>query len=129
MKGFSRRALSVDGLQPVGAYSQAIMFGPWVFLSGQIPLIPGTGEIVKGDIASQTERVMKNIQYILSVHQMSFQHIMKTSIFLKNMDHFPIVNRVYSAYFKEPFPARSCVAVQDLPKGVDIEIEAMACLK
>ena len=129
MKGFSRRAFSIDGLKPVGAYSQAIMVGPWLFLSGQVPLIPNTEEIIKGDIVAQTERVMKNIQHILSAHHMNFQHIVKTSIFLKNMDHFPSVNRVYSSYFEEPFPARSCVAVQDLPKGVDIEIESMACLK
>ena len=129
MSELSRRALSLGGPKPVGAYSQAIAVGPWLFLSGQIPLIPETGEIVKGDIIPQTERVMKNIQMVLLANHMDFDNVVKAGIFLKNMGHFSAVNEVYSRYFKKPFPARSCVAVQDLPKGVDIEIEAIACLK
>ena len=129
MNKLSRRAILIGGPKPVGAYSPAVAIGPWLFLSGQIPLIPETGEIVKGDIASQTERVMKNIQEILLANHMDFHHIVKAGIFLKSMDHFSSVNEIYSQYFKDTFPARSCIAVQDLPKGVDIEIEAIAFLE
>jgi len=113
--------------KPVGSYSQAISVGDWLFLSGQIPIIPETGEILSGDIAMQTKRVMKNIQCILKAHGMDFNHIIKSGIFLKNMDDFSAVNEVYSQCFSKPFPARSCVAVKSLPKDVDIEIEAIAC--
>ena len=111
---------------PAGAYSQAIFAGPWLFLSGQIPVIPETGKTVSGDIVSQTERVMNNIEAILKANNMDFNNVVKTSVFLKNMDHFSSFNEVYSRYFKKPFPARSCVAVLDLPKEVDIEIETIA---
>ena len=129
MSELSRRAPSLGGPQPVGAYSPAISVGPWLFLSGQIPLIPETGEVMKGDIISQAERVMKNIEVVLLANSMSFDNVVKAGIFLKNMDHFSAVNEVYSRYFKKPFPARSCVAVQDLPKGADVEIEVIAYLK
>lgn len=112
--------------QPLGPYSQAIAVGSWLFLSGQIPMIPETGEVISGDITAQTERVMKNIKEILHAHQMDFQHIVKVGIFLKNMEHFSAVNAIYGKYFQEPFPARFCVEVSELPKRVDIEIEATA---
>jgi len=114
--------------EPVGAYSQAVFAGPWLFLSGQIPIIPETGKIVSGNIVSQTERVMNNIEAVLKANNMSFNNVVKTSVFLKNMDHFSSFNAVYSRYFKKPFPTRSCVAVLELPKGVDIEIETIAFL-
>ena len=110
----------------VGPYSQAILAGPFLFLSGQIPIEPKSQKLLAGDIHSQTERVMKNIQAVLHAAQMNFSHVIKTLVFLKNMDHFPVVNDVYSKYFSEPFPARSCVTVQELPKGADIEIELVA---
>lgn len=112
--------------KPVGPYSQAVAVGSWLFLSGQIPIDPDTEQMISGDIVSQTERVMQNIQAVLKAHNMSFNHVVKVSIFLKNMDHFSSVNEVYSRYFTKPFPARSCVAVRELPKGVDIEIEVIA---
>ena len=112
--------------KPVGPYSQAIAVGSWLFLSGQIPIDPHTEKIISGDIVSQTKRVMQNIQAVLEAHNMNFSHVVKAGVFLKNMDHFSSVNEVYSRYFKEPFPARSCVAVQELPKGVDVEIEIIA---
>ena len=114
---------------PVGPYSQAVFAGPFLFLSGQIPLDPENQKLLTGDIRSQTERVMKNIKAVLQAAQMDFFHVIKTSIFLKEMNHFSVVNDVYGKYFTEPFPARSCVAVQELPKGADIEIELIAFKK
>ncbi len=121
-----KEVLSSLAPQPVGSYSQAVTVGPWFFLSGQIPLVPETGEMISGDIAVQTERVMKNIKAVLEAHRMSFNHVVKTGIFLKNMDDFAVVNEVYSRYFEKPFPARSCVAVSELPKSSNIEIEVIA---
>ena len=121
-----KSVLSELAPKPLGPYSQAIAVDSWLFLSGQIPMIPETGEIVSGDITAQTERVLQNIKAVLHAHQMDFQHIVKASIFLKNMECFSSVNAVYSKYFKKPFPARSCVEVSGLPKGVDVEIEAIA---
>jgi 2-iminobutanoate/2-iminopropanoate deaminase len=121
-----KSVFSPSAPKPVGSYSQAIAIGSFLFLSGQIPIDPDTEKIISGDIVSQTERVMQNIQAVLKAHDMDFSHVVKAGIFLKNMDHFSSVNEVYSQYFKEPFPARSCVAVRELPKGVDIEIEVIA---
>ena len=121
-----KSVFSPSAPKPVGSYSQAIATGSFLFLSGQIPIDPDTEKIISGDIVSQTERVMQNIQAVLKAHDMDFSHVVKAGIFLKNMDHFSSVNEVYSRYFKEPFPARSCVAVRELPKGVDIEIEVIA---
>ena len=112
--------------KPVGAYSQAVFAGPFLFLSGQIPIEPESQKLLTGDIQLQTKRVMKNIQAVLQAAQMDFSHVIKTSIFLKDMNHFPIVNEVYSQYFSEPFPARSCIGVQELPKGADMEMELVA---
>ncbi len=113
---------------PVGAYSQAVQMGQWLFLSGQIPLSVETQKMVVGDMGVQTEQVMKNIQEVLQSVGASFSNVVKVTIFLKDMKHFPQVNDVYSQYFKSPFPARSCVAVRDLPKGAELEIEAIAYL-
>ncbi len=116
----------MDKCKPVGPYSQAVVAGPWLFLSGQIPIDPKTGQLVVGDITVQTERVMKNIGAVLRDYDRGFHHIVKVGIFLKDMEHFSSVNEVYKKYFKEPFPARSCMAVKGLPKGADIEIEVTA---
>ena len=121
-----KEVLSSLAPQPVGFYSQAVTVGPWFFLSGQIPLVPETGEMISGDIAVQTERVMKNIKAVLEANHMSFNHVVKVGIFLKNMDDFSVVNEVYSRYFEKPFPARSCIAVSELPKSSNIEIEVIA---
>ena len=118
--------LSLLAPKPIGAYSQAVTVGPWMFLSGQIPIDPKTEDLVSGDITLQTERVMENIKVVLKENDMDFNHVIKTGIFLKDMKHFSSVNEVYGRYFEKPFPARSCVAVRGLPKGVDIEIEVIA---
>ena len=121
-----KEILSLLAPKPIGAYSQAVTVGPWMFLSGQIPIDPKTEDLVSGDITLQTERVMENIKVVLKENDMDFNHVIKTGIFLKDMKYFSSVNEVYGRYFEKPFPARSCVAVRGLPKGVDIEIEVIA---
>lgn len=125
---------------PIGAYSQAVFSGPLLFLSGQIPLDPKTNQIIQGGIKEQTDQVMKNIGFILNEAGLNYADIIKASIFLKNLKNFNLMNEIYSKYFnqqnekenlkkKEPFPARSCVEVSNLPKGVDVEIEVIAELR
>ena len=121
-----KEVLSLSAPKPVGAYSQAVAVGSWMFLSGQIPIDPQTEQLISGDIISQAKRVMENIRMVLKANNMDFSHVVKVGIFLVNMDDFSSVNEVYSGYFEKPFPARSCVAVRELPKGVDIEIEVIA---
>ncbi len=121
--------LSQKAPQPIGSYSQALWLEPFLFLSGQIPMDSQTKELVRGEIALQTKKVMENIDAVLQSAGMNFQHIIKTTIYLVKMKDFSIVNEVYSMYFTPPFPARSCVAVSELPKGVGIEIEAIAFLE
>ncbi len=111
---------------PLGAYEPARKAGPFLFISGQIPLDPDTGTLVSGDIGLQTKKVMKNIKIILDTYKINFNHIIKTGIFLKRAEDFTRMNEVYRSYFKAPFPARFCVIVKDLPKGADMEIEALA---
>ena len=123
-----REVLSLLAPKPVGAYSQAVAVGPWMFLSGQIPIDPRTEQLVSGDIAAQTERVMENIKLVLKENSMDFTHVVKAGIFLINMDDFSEVNKVYSRYFTKPFPARACVAVKSLPKKAQVEIETIAYL-
>jgi 2-iminobutanoate/2-iminopropanoate deaminase len=110
----------------IGPYSQAIQAGPYVFISGQIPIDPSTGELVPGEIRQQTRQVLENIRQILESQGLTMQAVVKATIFLRNMDHFSQVNEVYAAYFPADPPARSTVEVARLPKNVDIEIEAVA---
>lgn len=110
----------------IGPYSQAIQAGDFLFLSGQIPLDPVTGELVKGDIRQQTERVLKNLNGILESQKLSMGNVAKVTIFLKDMGDFSQVNEVYATYFPSSPPARSTVEVSRLPRDVDIEIEAIA---
>jgi 2-iminobutanoate/2-iminopropanoate deaminase len=110
----------------IGPYSQAVRSGSLLFCAGQIPLDPMTGQIVTGDIAEQSRRVLENIGAILKAAQLGFQHVVKTTIFLVRMDDFQSVNEVYATYFRENPPARSTVAVAALPKGAKIEIEVIA---
>ncbi len=112
----------------IGPYSQAIKVGNFIFISGQIPIDPNTGEIVEGDIKEQTKRVLENIKGILESISCSLNNIVKTTVFLKNLDDFPSMNEVYGSYFPENPPARSTVEVSRLPKGVNIEIEAIAVI-
>jgi len=113
--------------QAIGPYSQARMSGNYLFSSGQIPIIPQTGTVVEGGIASQTKQVMENLKQVLLAAEMSFNDVLKTTVFITNMDNFAAVNEVYGRYFTDKMPARSCVAVAGLPKGVLVEIELIAC--
>lgn len=111
---------------PVGPYSQAIQQGPFLFCSGQVSIDPKTNEVLKGSVKEQAQLVMKNIEAVLVAGGLNFSHVVKTTIFLTDMNDFGNVNEVYSSYFKEPYPARSTVAVSALPKGVNVEIEVLA---
>ena len=110
----------------IGPYSQAVRSGNFVFCSGQIALDPKSGQIVAGDIAIQTRRVLDNIAAILRAEGLSFDHVVKTTIFLTNLGDFQTVNEIYGSYFKADPPARSTVQVAALPKNVDVEIEVIA---
>ena len=114
----------------VGPYSQAIQTGNLLFISGQIPIdVSKNGEIFKGDIKIQTKIVMENIKALLESQKLTLKNIVKVSIFLTDMKDFASVNEVYGSYFKEDPPARACVAVSELPKGVNVEVEAVAVIK
>jgi 2-iminobutanoate/2-iminopropanoate deaminase len=110
----------------IGPYSQAVQNGPFIFVSGQIPLNPGTGTLVTGDIRTQTVRVMDNIAAILQKAGQSMSAISKCTIYLKDLSNFGDVNEVYGSYFDSDPPARATVEVSSLPKDVDIEIDAIA---
>lgn len=111
----------------IGPYSQAIGFGNLLFISGQIPVNPETGETIKGDIEDQTVQIMTNLKAILESAEMGLQDVVKTTIFLRRLEDYDRVNNVYKSYFKNNPPARSTVEVSRLPKDADIEIEAIAC--
>ncbi|HIZ04889.1 MAG TPA: RidA family protein [Candidatus Phocaeicola gallistercoris] len=110
----------------IGPYSQAIEVNGIVFVSGQLPVNPQTGEIVAGDVADQTAQSFENIKNILSEVGLSTANIVKTTVFLSDMSLFADMNKIYSNYFTEAFPARSAVAVKALPKGALVEIECIA---
>ncbi len=111
----------------IGPYSQAIVCGELVFTSGQIPINPATGNVETATIAEQTEQVMKNLGEVLSAAGSSFEKAVKTTCFLADIGDFAAFNEVYAKYFTTK-PARSCVAVKDLPKGVKVEVEVVAAL-
>lgn len=111
---------------PIGPYSQAISAGNFVFVSGQVAINPGTGELILDDIKTETKQVMENIKSILIEAGIDFSNIVKTSIFLKDMQSFSQVNEVYGTYFKDHFPARETVQVAGLPKNVNVEISVTA---
>jgi len=110
----------------IGPYSQAIRSGDLVFLSGQIPLDPATGELVSGGIEEQTRRVMTNLGAVLTAAGASFENVVKTTIYLADLGDFGAVNGVYASYFGQPAPARATVQVAALPKGARVEIDATA---
>jgi 2-iminobutanoate/2-iminopropanoate deaminase len=112
--------------QPIGPYSQAVVAGGFLFVSGQVPIDPATGELIQGDIAQQTERVLQNLLAILRQARMGPEHVVKTTIFLADMGDFAKVNEVYGRYFSKELPARSTVQVAALPKNARIEIEVIA---
>ncbi len=110
----------------VGPYSQAVKMGNFLFCSGQISINPETNEVFTGDIKTQTQMVLKNIEGVLSAANLGFENIIKTTIFLTDMNDFAVVNEIYASVFKAEPPARSTVAVAALPKGVNVEIEVIA---
>jgi 2-iminobutanoate/2-iminopropanoate deaminase len=112
----------------IGPYSQAIQAGNFLFLSGQIPLDPKTGELVKGDIRKQTQQVLENIKGILESQGLGMENVVKVTIFLEDIANFNQVNEVYATYFPSSPPARSTVEVTKLPRDADIEIEALAII-
>ena len=112
---------------PIGPYSQAVMAGNTLYISGQIALNPANGELVLGNIPDETHMVMKNLQAILNEAGMDFSNVLKTTIFLSNMNDFAQVNEVYGSYVKENPPARETVQVSVLPKQVNVEISMIAC--
>lgn len=112
----------------IGPYSQAIRAENFLFLSGQIPLDPKTGELVRGDIRQQTQQVLENIKGVLESQKLGMEDVVKVTIFLKNIGDFNQVNEVYGTYFPSFPPARSTIGVAALPRDVDIEIEAIALI-
>ena len=107
----------------IGPYSQAIVVGDFLYTSGQIPVDPKTG-LIAPDIASQANQAFSNLTNLIK--ESGFENIIKTTVFIKNMDDFACINEIYSKYFSEPYPARSCVEVARLPKDVLLEVEAVA---
>jgi 2-iminobutanoate/2-iminopropanoate deaminase len=110
----------------IGPYSQAIRSGSLLFLSGQIPTDPATGELVQGDIAAQTHRVFKNLGAILDAAGASFDHVVRTTVYLADMNDFAAMNEVYGTYFSSPAPARATVQAARLPKDARVEIDLIA---
>ena len=110
----------------IGPYSQAIEVNGFVFASGQIPIDPATGQFAEGGIQAQTRQSLLNAQAILQAAGTDLSHVVKTTVFLSDMANFAAMNEVYAQFFQPPFPARSAVAVRDLPKGALVEIEVVA---
>ena len=110
----------------VGPYSQAIDCGDLVFLSGQIPLVPQTGLVAEGGLEAQAHQMFANIKAVLAEAGMDFSNVVKTTVFMTDLGQFAAFNAIYAEYFKAPYPARSCVEVSALPKGVLVECELIA---
>lgn len=122
-----KKIISTDNApKAIGPYSQAVQMDSFLFCSGQIPIDPKTNEVFTGDIKTQTEMVIKNIEGVLKAADMNFGNVVKTTIFLTNMADFATVNEIYGKSFATNPPARSTVAVAALPKGVNVEIEVLA---
>ena len=113
----------------VGPYNHAVRVGDLLFCAGQIPLVPGTPDLIPGDIQAQTGRVLENLGAVLKANGMGFEHVVKTTVFMVDLGEFAAMNEVYGRHFPEPYPARSTVQVSALPKGARVEIEAIACKK
>ncbi len=110
----------------IGPYSQAVLANGTLYCSGQIAIDPNTGELVMQDITAETTQIMRNIEAVLTAADMSFNHVVKCSIFMSSMDHYQEVNEVYAKWFGENPPAREAVAVKTLPKEVNVEISVIA---
>lgn len=114
---------------PIGPYNQSVKAGGLLFISGQIPINPANGEIVIGNIKAETHQCMQNLAAILATAKLSFEHVVKTTIFLSDMGLFAEVNEVYGSYFSGDYPARETIAVKGLPKGVNVEISMIASVE
>ena len=113
----------------IGPYSQAVKANGFIFVSGQIPIDPDTNDLVKGDIAEQTIQVIKNIKNILEAGGSGLEDVVKTTVYLRDLKKFGDMNRAYGEFFTNLFPARATVEVSNLPKGADVEIDAVAVVK
>jgi len=123
----SEAVLTPDAPAPIGPYSQALRSGEFLFCSGQVAIDPKTGDLhAPGDVAAQTERALQNVAAVLEAAGMSFSNVVKTTVFLVDMNDFAAMNEVYARYLGNAKPARSTVAVAGLPKGARVEIEAIA---
>lgn len=114
---------------PIGPYNQSVKAGGFLFISGQIPLVPATGELVTSGIKDEAHQVMRNLKAILDEAKLTFEHVVKTTIFLTDMSLFGEVNEVYGSYFTGDAPARETVAVKGLPKAVNVEISMIAVVE
>src|SRR5450631_2980431 len=112
----------------IGVYSQAVRVGNTIWVSGQIPLDPVTKELVKGDIEAQLRRVFDNLQAIVVAAGASFDDVVKATVFLIDLSHFALVNKIMAEYFREPYPARAAVGVAALPRGAQVEVECIVAL-
>jgi 2-iminobutanoate/2-iminopropanoate deaminase len=117
-----------DAPRAIGPYSQAIRAGDFLFVSGQIPLDPATGQLVEGGIEAQTRRVMDNIAAVLAAGEATMGDVVRTTIYLVDLADFAVVNEIYGSYFRPPAPARATVQVVQLPRGARVEIDAIAQL-
>jgi 2-iminobutanoate/2-iminopropanoate deaminase len=117
-----------DAPKAMGAYSPAIKAGNLLFISGQIPIDPSTGSLVEGDITAQAERAMRNVSALLRAAGIGFEHVVRTTVFLADMNDFAAMNEVYSRYIVDPPPARATVQVARLPRDVKIEVDAIAVI-
>ena len=121
-----REIQTPDAPKAIGPYSQGIVANGFVFCSGQIPLVPETGEILLGSVEDQTRQVLKNLKAILEAAGSSADRVVKCTVFLQDMNDFQAMNKVYGEFFKPPFPARAAVQAARLPRDVKVEIEAIA---
>ena len=123
----TRQAISTPAApQAVGPYSQAIRAGSFLFVSGQIPIDPATGQVVAGDIAVQTRRVMQNIAAILEAAGAAFDQVVRTTVYLADLAEFPAMNEAYAAFFSSPAPARSTIQAARLPRDARLEVDVIA---
>ena len=125
----ARQTVSTDAAPgAIGAYSQAVRAGDTVYLSGQIPLVPGTMEVVEGDVRAQVAQVFDNLEAVVAAAGGSFDRIVKLNVYLTDLADFPTVNEVMAERFDEPYPARAAIGVASLPKGVAVEVEGVLWL-
>lgn len=123
----AKRAVSTPAAPAaIGPYSQAVVAGDLIFLSGQIPLDPERGKIIEGSIEDETRQVLKNLAAVLAAEGLTLDAVVRTTVFLTDLEDFPRVNQTYAEFFTEPFPARATVQVAALPRGARIEIDAIA---